>query len=99
MGQTIYKVYMFKPTEAWHQLTENEKNKKRAKLQEALKKVGGKEIIACFSGWNSEQWLGWGVEQFPDIEAVQKHHALLVGFNWFRYVDTNSYLGTEMPRS
>ena len=96
MTQKIYKLFMFKPTEAWYQLSEKEKNDYRAKIRQALKKVGGKEVIACFSGWNSEQWLGWGVEQFPNIEAVQKHHALLVGFDWFRFVESNSYLGTQV---
>ncbi len=99
MAQPIYKIFMFKPTEAWYQLTEQQKNKLKAQLGEALKKVGGKEVVLCFSGWNSEHYLGWGVEQFPDIEAVQKHHALLVGLNWFRYAESNSYLGTEMPKS
>jgi hypothetical protein len=98
MTQPIYKVYLFKPTEAWYQLNEQDKKSQRAKVESALKQVGGKEIISCFSGWNSEQWLGWGVEQFPDTEAVQKHHTLLVGINWFRYFDCTTYLGTEVPK-
>jgi len=99
MAQSIYKLFTFKPTEAWYQLSEDEKNKHKAGLADALKKVGGKEIISCFSGWNSEQILGWGVEQFPNIEAVTKHHSLLVGLNWFRYFDSNSYLGTKVPKA
>ncbi len=99
MAQKVYKLYMFKPTEAWYQLSEKEKNKYRTKVRETVGKVGGKEIIACFSGWNSEQWLGWGVEEFPSIEAAQKHHALLVAFDWFRFCESNSFLGTEIPRS
>ena len=99
MARPIYKVFMFKPTEAWYQLSEQKKNQLKAQLGKALKKVGGKEVVLCFSGWDSEQYLGWGVEQFPNIEAAQKHHALLVDLKWFRYAESNSYLGTEMPRS
>jgi hypothetical protein len=99
MARSIYKLFTFKPTEAWYQLSEDGKKKHKAQLVEALEKVGGKEIILCFSGWNSEQILGWGVEEFPNIEAVQKHHSLLVALNWFRYFDSNSYLGTEMPKA
>ena len=99
MSQTIYKLCTFKPTEAWYQLSEKQRETHKAKVRAALRKVGGKEIIMCFSGWNSEQWLGWGVEQFPDIEAVQRHHSLLVGLNWFRFFDSNSHLGTGMPKS
>ncbi len=99
MAQPIYKLFMFKPREAWYQLSEKERTEKRAQVQDAVKKVGGKTILSCFSGWNSEQWLGWGVEQFPDIEAVHKHHSLLVGLNWFRFVESDSYLGTEVPKA
>ena len=99
MARPIYKVFMFKPTEAWYQLSEQEKNRLKAKLAKGLKQVGGKEVVSCFSGWNSEQYLGWGVEQFPSIEAVQKHHALLVDLKWFRYFESNSYLGTQVPKS
>ena len=99
MAQSIYKFFTFKPTEAWYQLSEDKKKKHKAQLKKALKKVGGKEIISCFSGWGSEQILGWGVEQFPNIEAVQKYHTMLVGLNWFRYFESNSYLGTELPKA
>ncbi len=99
MARAIYKNFMFKPTEAWYQLSEQKKTKIKNQLAQGLKKVGGKEIIMCFSGWESEQYLGWGVESFPSIEAVQKHHALLVDLDWFRYFESNSYLGTEVPKA
>ena len=60
MARPIYKVYLFKPTEAWYQLPDDKKDNFRKQLAKALKKVGGKEIVECFSGWNSEQYLGWG---------------------------------------
>lgn len=99
MSRPIYKLFMFKPTEAWYQLSDEKKENMKEQLAKALKKVGGKEVVHCFSGWNSEQYLGWGVEKFPNIEAVQKHHALLVDLNWFRYAESNSYLGTEISKS
>jgi len=99
MAKPIYKIFMFKPTEAWYQLSDDKKNQLKEQLAKALRKVGGKEVVLCFSGWNSEQYLGWGVEKFPNIEAVQKHHALLVDLNWFRYAESNSCLGTEIPKA
>ncbi|MBN2318406.1 MAG: hypothetical protein JXR49_04980 [Acidobacteria bacterium] len=99
MERPIFKVFMFKPTEAWYLLSDEEREKIKVKLKDALATVGGEEVVLCFSGWNSEQYLGWGVERFPNIEAVQKHHALLVDLGWFRYSESNSYLGTEMPKS
>jgi hypothetical protein len=51
----------------------------------------------CVSFWSSEEWLGWGVEKYPDIEAVQKHAETLYNLKWFEYIESNTYLGTEMP--
>ncbi len=99
MAQAIYHLYLVKPTEAWYQLSQEEQDKLFAKGAEALAQVGGKEIVVCNSRWASEQWPFWGVEQYPDIEAVQKHAELLNAFNWFRYVESMTLLGTEMQSS
>jgi hypothetical protein len=58
MAQKIYKLFLGKSSEAWHQLSKEK-------------------------------------EEFPDIEAQQKHSALLEEFNWGRYLDTLTVLGTE----
>jgi hypothetical protein len=97
MAQTIYKVWLVKPTEAWFQLSHEEQDKLFAQVAEARAQVGGKVILACESGWASEQWPFWGVEQFPDNEANQKFTELLTAFNWFRYMGSMTVLGTEMP--
>ena len=95
MARPIYKLFFGKPSQAGYQLSQEEQQKILAKVDEALTKVGGKRVIMCDSGWVSEQWTFWGVEQFPDIEAVQKHTALLNELNWFQYVDSVTLLGTE----
>jgi hypothetical protein len=43
--------------------------------------------------------MGFGVEEFPDIEAVQKHAELLNEIDQYRYIEGISVLGTkwEMP--
>jgi len=97
MAQPIYKVWLSKYKESWYKLTTDEQNRLMAQGEEALKQVGGEEIIMCASMWSSEKWLGWGVEKFPDIEAVQKHSEKLFSLNWFEYMDSVSYLGVEMP--
>ncbi len=95
MPQPIYKLFLVKPTQAWHQLSEDEQSQLLAKVDEALTNAGGERIVLCNSGWASEQWPFWGVERFPDIEAVQKHAELINEFDWFRYVESMSVLGTE----
>ena len=99
MAKPIYKVFLGRPTEAMYQLSQEEQNSLMAKVSETLEKVGGKPVVVCDSSWASEQWLFFGVEVYPDIEAVQKSTELLNELNWFRYMEAMTVLGTEMPTS
>jgi hypothetical protein len=96
MTQPIYKVWFAKFKEPWYKLTTEEQNKLMAQNAEAAKQVGVEEILMCNSIWSSEEWPGWGVEKFPDIDAVQKHAQLLYDLKWYEYIEAKSYLGTEM---
>ena len=95
MAQPIYKVFLGKFTEAWHQLSKEEQDRIGGQIEAALVKVGGKRPILCDSSWASEQWQGFGVEEFPNLEAVQRHEQLLTGLNWLRYIESRTTLGTE----
>ena len=99
MAGPIYKLFMLKPTEAYYQLSEEERNGLMAESQADLETVDAKAVLMCFSGWSTEQWAVFGVEQFPDIEAVQKHAELLFGHDQARWFESFSMLGTEWPPS
>ena len=94
MAGPIYKMFRVGAKEAWHQLSKEEQDAIFAKVDDARKSVNGKVIISCDSSWNSEQWLFWGVEEFPSIEAVQEFAKCLTELNWFRYVESDILLGT-----
>jgi hypothetical protein len=66
-----------------------------ALVPEALEKAGGKELVVCSASWSNEQWPLFGVEEFPDIEAVQRHAQMLIDLNWGRYIESRTTLGTE----
>jgi hypothetical protein len=38
------------------------------------------------------------VEKYPDIDAVQTHANNLFSLNWFSYIESKTYLGTDMPQ-
>jgi len=95
MSQPIYKHFRGGFKEAMHQLTQEEQASLMAKVAEALEKVGGERIIMCNAGWSSDQYGVFGVEKFPDLAAVQKFRELLDELNWYRYVESESLLGTE----
>ncbi len=96
MIQPIYKMYMSRPTQAWYELTKEEQANLTASLNEEFAKLGGKSVIFCNSGWSTEQYPFFGVDEFPDLEAAQKFHAFQTEINWFRYVDGITTLGTKL---
>ena len=97
MAQTIYKVWFMKFKEPWYMLTKEEQDKLMAKNVESAKQVGAEMILMKTCVWSSEEWLDWGVEKYPSIEAVQQHALNLYSMNWFEYVDSKTYLGVDMP--
>lgn len=99
MTKSVYKVFLAKPTEAWHRLSEDELENLISENARAFESVGAKTIITGDCGWSSEQWAFFGVEEFPNIEAVQKYSELLDEIDWLRYVDSMTVLGTKSPES
>jgi len=95
MATTIYKLFIGKMTEAWHQLPEREQHTLLAEVNSALDQVGGKRVLMCNPSWCTEQWHFWGVEEFPNFEAIIQHTKLLANLNWERYVESTSFLGTS----
>ena len=83
-------------SEAWYQLSEEEQKSFVAKLDEALEKAGGKRPIICDTNWSSDQWSIAGMEEFPNIEAVQNYMAAVSELKLFRYVEATSVLGTKL---
>jgi hypothetical protein len=99
MSQPIYKMFMFRNTEAYYQASEEERNEVLGKLDAAFQKVGGKRLVWCNSYWSSDQWPVFGIEVFPNIEAVQQYAEAMNELNMPRYVESVSLLGTEVPTS
>ena len=95
MAGPIYQVFMARVTDAWYQLSEEARNKMLADVAGCLEKVGGKSLLICNSVWASEKVQFWGVEEFPDIEAIQRLAELHTELHWYRYVDAKTVLGTK----
>ena len=90
----IIKVWFMKPTEAFYGLSEEERNDLEPKTVKKLEEVGGKRIFVGSPFWSNEEWALIGVEEFPDIEAVQEL-ARFVWENNSRYFETKTYLCTR----
>jgi len=98
MEQPIYKLWLMKYKDAWYRLSPEEQHALEVKVEEALKNVGGERLLMRVSVWASEEWMAWGVEKFPNIQAVQAHAMALFAINHYQYVESVSYLGVEMPQ-
>ena len=96
MAQPIYKLWQGRFTEAWHQLPEQEQQRLLGQVMEALNTTGGRELVVCDAAWSNERWPVFGVEEYPDLEAVQRHEQLLTDLSWARYIDSRTTLGTEL---
>jgi len=95
MAQPVYKLWQGRLTEAWHELSEEEQQRLLGQVAEALDTAGGKELVICDAAWSNERWPLFGVEEFPNLEALQRHEQLLTGLNWLRYIESRTTLGTE----
>jgi hypothetical protein len=96
MAEPIYKIFMGRFLEPWHQLSDEERKGFIAKLDEAYEKAGGQRPIRCDSSWSSDQWSIAGIEEFPNIEAVQNYMAAVTELKLFRYIESTSVLGTKI---
>jgi len=76
MATPVYKLFMMTPKEFWYHLSKDEQETILAQSDALLQQVGAKRIAMCNSGWSNEKWADFGLEEFPDAEAVQKHAEL-----------------------
>jgi hypothetical protein len=95
MSEPIYKFFRGRFLPDWYQLSKEEQESILAKLNDALAKLGAKRVLLCKAYWATDEWLWAGVEEFPNIEAVQKYMATLQELNWGRYAHASSVLGTK----
>ncbi|MBN1964399.1 MAG: hypothetical protein JW910_07120 [Anaerolineae bacterium] len=95
MAEPIYKMFAGRATEAWYALDEREQNELLKQVGYALEAVGGRRVMSCDSSWANEAYQFFGIEEFPDLEAVQAFTRALVQLDWYRYMEGLSLLGTK----
>ena len=93
----VYKMFYGRFKESSYEVSEEERNAALAKLDERLEQVGARRLVFCYARWWSDEWQWFGLEEFPDIEAVQKYAQYEEELMLFRYIESMSMLGTEIP--
>lgn len=96
----IIKVWFAKPREAWYQLSEKEQKdffeKEHKIAKELCDRYGIKNIKTCNCRWSNEEWLEFGMEEFPTLEAVQEYNNALSELGMYKYFNAKVFLGTPM---
>ncbi len=94
MAGPLYKLWQAKWTTAWYELSHDEQTALIGQVNEALERVGGKRLVLCNVSWSTEQWPVFGIEEFPTLEALQQHSAILTELNWARSVESTTAVGS-----
>ncbi len=90
----VFSVWLARYTEAWHEMSEEERNAFAERSSKILQEVGGRSLLFCASLWANEQWTAFGLAEFPSVEAAQRNAELLFAVDHFRYSEGVSILGT-----
>jgi len=96
MEGPVYKFFRIRMTEAWYQLSEEERNGILAQEAEIRAKLGVTNLAWCNSGWNNERWELFGIHEYPDMDTMRKHYDGMVSKGMFRYMDSETMLGTKV---
>lgn len=79
--------------EAYYQLSTEERDQFWARVGESGRTAGAKVLVGCYSRWSNEIYPFWGVEEFPDLQAVQQSKRINEKNQHFRYIESETYIG------
>jgi hypothetical protein len=97
MATPLYKLWLARRfTEAWYQLSPDTQQSHFAQNETCAAELGVRRLLVCDSTWNSEQFIGWGIEAYPDLSTLQQYYTRLRELNWLRYLETETILGTPL---
>jgi hypothetical protein len=99
MGQPIISFIAAKWTDAWYQLSKEEQDSLMAKIRAHREEAGihVKNVIVCRVLDVSWDWIV--VDEYPDIETIQRLEDLDAEVNWRRYWEGTSVIGTRRQAS
>jgi hypothetical protein len=96
MSNFIYVMWRTAPQPNAYELSEEELHAAIRKQEESLASVGGETVIQLDTRWSNEKWQSAGVVKYPTLEALQKHTKNLEALAWFRYLKTETLLGSAL---
>lgn len=96
MTGPIYKLFIIRGfREAHYQLSKEESDRLWSNVGKNEESAGAKVVVTCDIRWWNEAYANWGIVEYPDLQAVQKVTRAHEEIQLFRYVDSETYLGTK----
>lgn len=93
----IYKIGFGKYKPEWFALDKSAQDAMWEKINKEMKRLGGKMILYCNSRWASEEWQGFLVEEWPNVEALQEFASIMEETGWYAYIDSRTMIGVGGP--
>ena len=92
----IIRLLFAKIKEAFYELSEEDQQKFMIKDRKNLDQLGCKVIMMIDCRWSNEEWNYVGIEEWPDLEALEKRAKFEnEELEKFRYVEAKTLLGTR----
>lgn len=90
----VYRVYLARQSCYAHKMAAGELEKRFVLAADAFKSAGGAVMLNAYMRWNFEGFEYFGIERYPNLEAVIGYTQLLSSNNWYDIMESRSYLGT-----
>lgn len=97
MSGLVCKVFILRRfTEAGYALTPEGRAAKLAELAETRRQAGARLLVNAAATWSHYDMDRFGAEVFTGIESLKKYTAALDKIDWFRYVESETFIGTPL---
>jgi hypothetical protein len=97
MSKKIYKLCLIRGyTEAYYQLSEEEKKQLWDHVTNAIEKAGAKMATPYYNcRWSNDKYLTFFTMEYPSVEAAMMDTAGVEEAGLFRYIVSETILGVE----
>ncbi|MBM4461032.1 MAG: hypothetical protein FJ011_25255 [Chloroflexi bacterium] len=97
MSTKIYKLVLFRGrTEAYYQLSEEEKQRLGEQMWAAIREAGGKMATPYYDcRWSNDKYGMFFIMEYPDVESAMMDTAGVEKIGLFRYMVSETIMGIE----
>lgn len=97
MSKKLYKLCLIRGyTEAYYQLSEEEKKQLWDQVTQAIEKAGAQMATPYYNcRWSNDKYLAFFTMEYPNIESAMMDTAGVEKAGLFRYIVSETILGVE----